>query len=196
MRTRLAVGLLLLALLALAAPPARAVDQWYDYYFEGLALLEKARYQDALQRFQQAVRLKPNPELNARPYGMEFIQYLPYYYQGVCYLRLGDFNSAQRLFNIEEDKAVIRRSELYAELRKRRTEAENLERQRVARLANEEATRLFREAQDLNSARRFADARSRLNQAALAAQSVNPTRRWHHSAGRHLRHFRHCVLRA
>lgn len=175
MSARAAGTLLLLGLLALAASPARAVDQWYDHYFEGQDLFKQGRYQDALEQFQQAIKLKPNSELNARPYGMEFVQYLPYYYQGVCYLRLADYNSAQRLFNIEEDKGMIRRSDLYAELRRLRTEAENLERQRVAREANEAATRFFREAQELHGARNFAEARARLNQAALAAQGVNPT---------------------
>jgi tetratricopeptide (TPR) repeat protein len=167
-------ALLLLCLLAVPTAPAWAVREWHDFYAEGEAALQQGRHQQALKAFQEAVRLKPDPELNARPYGMEFVQYLPYYKQGICYMKLGDFNSAERMFNIEEDKGAIKRSDLYRELRKLRSEAQASERQRLARLARDEAARFQREASDLYAARRYDEALARLASAASVALVLDP----------------------
>src|SRR4029078_1661856 len=99
----------------------------------------------------------------------------PYYALGVCYQRTGDFNSAIRMFNIEEKQGAIRKSEaLYRELRRRRGEsesarvqAENAER---ARMVRDEVQRLLKEAGELHKAKKFDDALSRLAQAQPAAR--------------------------
>lgn len=172
---RLRSTLLVVCLLALPAAPAWAIREWHDHYADGEAAYQQGRYQDALKAFQEAVRLKPDSELNARPYGMEFIQYLPYYKQGLCYLKLGDFNSAERMFNIEEDKGAIRRSDMpYRELRRARAEAQASERQRVARGVRDDAARLQREATDLFAARRYDEALARLASAASVASVLDP----------------------
>lgn len=163
-----------LALLLSLAAPAWAVKEWHDYYADGEAQLQKGRHQEALKSFQEAARLKADSDLNARSYGMEFVQYLPYFRMGICYLRLGDFASAIRMFNIEESKAAIKRSDLYSELRRLRTEAENGDRQRVVRLARAEIERLEKEALELLAARRHDDALARLASALAAASGVDP----------------------
>jgi tetratricopeptide (TPR) repeat protein len=171
---KLRSALLLVCLLALPAPRAWAVREWHDHYAEGEAALRQGRFQQALKAFQDAVRLKSESELNARPYGMEFVEYVPYYKQGICYLKLGDFNSAERMFNIEEDKGAIKRSELYRELRKLRSEAQTSERQRVARLARDDAARFQREASELYAARRYDEALARLASAQSIAVALDP----------------------
>ena len=44
--------------------------------------------------------------MNEQTYGLQFVDYLPYYHLGLCYLKTGDFNAAIRMFNIEEDREV------------------------------------------------------------------------------------------
>ncbi len=166
---------LALALLLASAAPAFAVKEWYDHYADGEAAMRRGRWQEALKSLQEAVRLKPESELNARPYGMEFVQYLPYYQQGICYLRSGDFNSAQRMFNIEEDKGAIKRSELFRELRRLRAEAESNERQRLVRLARDEAARLLKEANELFALRKLDEALARLASAGVVGGGLDAT---------------------
>lgn len=166
--------LLVCLALSLAASPAFAIKEWHDHFADGQAALQKARYQEALKAFQEAVKLKADSELNARPYGMEFVQYLPYHQMGLCYLKLGDFASAIRMFNIEEAKGAVKRSDTaYAELRRLRTEAENSDRARIVRLARAEIDRLEKEATDLLQARRYDDALARLASALAAASGVD-----------------------
>ena len=82
------------------------------------------KYKAALAKLEQAVRLKPESGLDQQTYGVQFIDYLPYFYQGKCHLALGDYNSAIHFFNIEESKGKIKaRPDLYRELIKLRGDA-------------------------------------------------------------------------
>jgi tetratricopeptide (TPR) repeat protein len=159
----------------LAATPAFAVKEWYDYYLEARdGHMRSGRYVEAIAALQQAIRLKPESAVNEQTYGLIFVDYLPYYYLGVCYMKTGDFNSAQRMFNIEEDKGVVKRTSTYRELLKQRTEAENGERQRVAKLARDEVERLLKEAAELGRAKRYDEALARIAQAQAAAVALDP----------------------
>jgi tetratricopeptide (TPR) repeat protein len=169
MRPR-ALGLALLALLT--ASTAWAVREWYDSYLEARGLVKEGKCAEAIPLLQEAVRLKPNPALNEQTYGLQFVDYTPYYYLGLCNVRTGDFNTAMRMFNIEEDRGPIKKSALYKDLLRLRGEAEAAERQRVARLAREEVTRLQREAEALWKARKHGEARTRLAQAEAIATNL------------------------
>src|SRR5262245_49369644 len=87
-------------ILLLWASPAWAVREWYDHYLDARdRLMPAGNYAEALTELQAAVRLKSASAMNEQTYGLQFIDYLPYYHLGVCYLRLGDLNSATRYFN-------------------------------------------------------------------------------------------------
>lgn len=166
---------LLVVLLLLASSPAWAVKEWYDHYLEARdRLIPAGRHQEALAALQAAVKLKPASAADEQTYGLQFVDYLPYYHQGLCYLRLGDFNSALRLLNIEESQGAIRRTGLYKDLLKLRTEAQDAENQRLARLARAEVQRLLKEVAELEKARRYDDALARLAQASKAAAGLDP----------------------
>src|SRR6187397_3098376 len=146
----------LVCILALSAAPVWAVKEWYDHYLEARDdRIPSKQYAEAIKSLEAAVRLRPASGLNEQMYGLRFVDYLPYYWLGVCYLRTGDFNSAIRMFNIEEKQGAVRRSEaLYRELRRLRGEsesarvqAENAER---ARMVRDEVQRLLKEAGELH----------------------------------------------
>jgi hypothetical protein len=161
--------------LGLAAAPAWAQKEWYDYYLKARdELIPDGKCAEALKSLEAAVRIKPLPALNEQTYGLQFVDYLPYYYQGVCYLKMEDLNSAVRFFNIEEDKQAIRKSPLYRDLLRQRAEAGNLQQQQVARQARADMERLLRESADLAKARKFEAALAKLAEAELLARGLDP----------------------
>ena len=168
--------ILLALLLALAgSAPAWALEEWYDYYLRARdRLIPAGQCGEALKQLQEAVRLNPGSSLNEITYGLQFVDYLPYYWQGVCYLKAGDNNSAIRLFNIEEDRGAIRKSALFKDLIAKRTEADSAERGRAARQVRGELDRLVREAQDLARARKYEEALIRLAQAESLSRALDP----------------------
>src|SRR5688572_10909231 len=168
------------ALLVLAcAARADAVGTWYDYYLEARDKhLPAQRWEPALASLRQAVKLKPDSGVEQRTYGMEFIDYFPYYYQGVVHHRTQQWDAAILMFNIEEKAGAIKRSDLYRDLVRLRREAEaaRAEVDRAARIKKlrEEVDRLRRESADLHKANRYEDALSRLALAQKAAEALDP----------------------
>jgi len=164
-----------LVLLLFAAAPAWAVKEWYDHYLAARDnLIPAGKYAEAITSLQEAIRLKPNPGVNERTYGMWSVDYLPYYYLGLCYLRTGDLNSATRYFNIEEARGEIKRTSAYREMIKLQAEVEAQSRQRVAEKARAEVDRALREAAEHERARRYEDALTRLASAQAAAANLDP----------------------
>ena len=171
---RRALPLAAVALLAVAGP-AFAVKEWYVYYLDATEDDIKAgRYEQAKKSLEEAIRLKPTPALNERTYGLEFIDYLPYYYLGLCNLRTGDLNTALQMFNIEEERGVVKRSRVYKDLLRFKIEAENARNEKVAQMARAEVERLLKEGADLARAARYDDALERLARAQIGAASLDP----------------------
>src|SRR5262245_23807858 len=176
---------LLPLLLLLVASPAWAIQEWYDYYRDAEASMRRSRYDEALRSLQEAVRLRKESGLNVRTYGMTFVDYFPYYQQGLCHLRLGDENSAIRMFNIEESQGAIRGTRLYGELVRLREQAqaqvqiqdEATEKQKRIRRAGEEVERLRREGTELHRDGKYEEALARLAQAEKAAEVLEPAAR-------------------
>ncbi len=172
---RIRTGLAVTLALAFSASPALAAKEWYDHYLQARdRLIPAGRFTEAIATLREAVRLKPNSAVNEQTYGLQFVDYLPYYQLGICHLRTGDFNTAMRMFNIEEDKAQIKRTAAYRELLRLRTEAESGESQRLARLARDTVERLLTEAGELAKRRKYDEALARLAQAQAGASNFDP----------------------
>jgi hypothetical protein len=171
-RRRVLVALVVLV----SAAPAWAVKNWYDHYYNARdRLMPAGKWDEALADLQQAVRLKPQSALQEQTYGLDFLDYLPYYQMGLCYLRKGDYDDAERMFEREEKAGAIRKSPLYNELSKRRAEAQNGQRQRLVRQVREAALRLQREAEEAARKGRLDEALVKLAEAGtLASQLNNP----------------------
>jgi len=88
-----------LALLMLSAPPLAAQDTWYAAYELALEEISTGRWDEAIKHLEQALRLKPEPELNARTYGVWRKNYLPFYHLGLAYYNLGRYEKALEYFD-------------------------------------------------------------------------------------------------
>jgi tetratricopeptide (TPR) repeat protein len=169
---------LLVALLLLAAP-AWAVKEWYDRYGDALKLIAANRCPEALKELQEAIDLKPTPG-EQRAYGMRFVDYYPYYQQGICHMKLGDFSSASRLLNVELSYRQVQKNDaVYKDLLKLKNEAETGERQRVARRAREDVNRWIKEATDFEHAKKYPEALARLAEAEQAAVALDSQTQHH-----------------
>lgn len=166
----------LLALLC-PAPSAWAVREWYDHYLEARdRLIPAGRCNEALAALQQAVRLKPVSGLNQQTYGLDFVnEYVPYYQMALCQLRLGNNQEALELLRKEEDLGAIRKSPLYRELQRLRSEGEKQQSLRLAKRATDEVLRLIKEADEAARDGKHERALVRLAEAQAAANSLqNP----------------------
>jgi tetratricopeptide (TPR) repeat protein len=174
MRPRAALILAMAVLAGALAPRAQAVREWYDYYLDARdRLIPAARYDDALAALEQAVRLKPQPALNEQTYGLQFVHYLPYYHMGICHLRRGNYEEAEKLFRREEAAGAIRKSELFRELLRLRGEAQTGVQQRLVRQLREAIAALQREAEEAVRRGRTDEALVKLAEAGSAAQQLN-----------------------
>jgi tetratricopeptide (TPR) repeat protein len=162
------------AVVCFAASPASAVKDWYDHYQDALGLIEKGQFEEAERQLNEAIKLRPASALRERTYGVHFVDYLPYYHLGVCYLRTERYSQAVDAFDLEEDKGAIRRDELHAELVALREEAQDAQQQRNFRLLKDELEEGIREAQTLFEAGRNADALDRLVPAEVISSKLDP----------------------
>jgi len=157
---RVACRALLGLVLLVVARPALAVQDWYEYYLHAKDDASKHRWSDCLRNLDGALQLRPRSGLRLRTYGVEFIDYFPHYYRGVCLLQLppaqGDETQLARLkavleeFNHEEaEKAIKERSGEHTALLRQRDEAERQQGALLTKLARAEVARLLQQAREL-----------------------------------------------
>jgi tetratricopeptide (TPR) repeat protein len=75
---------------------------WYANYELGLALERKGDYPRALIHFIDAVAHRPNPQKQARMYGMWLIDYYPYFHIARSHVRLGNWQCAKNALDISQ----------------------------------------------------------------------------------------------
>ena len=75
---------------------------WYANYELGIALERKGDYPRALTHFIDAVATRPNPQKQARMYGMWLIDYYPYFHIARSHVRLGNWQCAKNALEISQ----------------------------------------------------------------------------------------------
>ncbi|HEY0156021.1 MAG TPA: hypothetical protein VGF28_01875 [Thermoanaerobaculia bacterium] len=80
---------------------------WYANYELGLALERKGDYPRALTHFIDAVAHRPNPQKQARMYGMWLIDYYPYFHIARSHVRLGNWQCAKNALDISQRLAEV-----------------------------------------------------------------------------------------
>jgi len=179
MQRPLACATLLLALLVPRGTEA-VEKEWYDLYLDVTDhLMPAGRYDEALQELNSVIKMKPKSDLNARTYGVEFIDYVPYYYKGLAYFKKGDYESALRWINYEVGQQLIqRRSALWESLVHVRVQAQDQinsnDAAKVARRAREDVDRFIKEAEESEKSAKYDDALSKLDQAKAGAKNLPP----------------------
>ena len=97
----------------LAAPVTHADDldaiDWYKDYEDGVDLIDRGRYADAISKLERALRARGTDERNVRTYGMNFIDYLPNQKLGIAHLNLRNYTQA--ITHLERSLSAVNLSE-------------------------------------------------------------------------------------
>lgn len=80
---------------------------WYANYELGLQLERKGDYSRALTHFIDAVAQRPDPQRQARMYGMWMIDYYPYFHIARSHVRLENWQCAKNALEISQRLAEI-----------------------------------------------------------------------------------------
>lgn len=86
----------------LPADTKQSEAPWYANYELGLELERKGDYPRALSHFIDAVSHRPNPQKQARMYGMWLIDYYPYFHIARSHVRLGNWDCAKSALEISQ----------------------------------------------------------------------------------------------
>lgn len=92
-------------------PPDTKLNEapWYANYELGLELERKGDYPRALTHFIDAVSRRPNPQRQARMYGMWLIDYYPYFHIARSHTRLENWECARNALQISAKLGEIPR---------------------------------------------------------------------------------------
>jgi len=130
--------------------PVLHAAQWYESYEKGLTAVRAGRWQEAIQFLSDAIRDNPEEKANAATYGPNSVDYFPYVYRALAYLRTGDRKKALEDFEqSDRTKAVFQAT---SDREAARVLLQNLDRLRA--VLRDEA--LFTEAVELYRQREFA----------------------------------------
>jgi len=102
--------LLAAAAIVLIAGPV-AADPWYEHYANAQQALEREDWTAAVQQLNAALEKKGDPSARARSYGMNVVEYFPYFRLGVAYYHLGQFDAALQAFETEARLGAITESD-------------------------------------------------------------------------------------
>lgn len=167
--------LLPLVLALAAAGPALAAREWYDYYLQARDRdIPDKKWQDCVANLREALRLRPGAATNLQTYGLQFVDYVPHYYLGVCHQGLQEYQAAIDAFNRSEQLGAVKKTPLHADLVRRRGEAQAQLDGIAARRARGEVQRLLREAQDLGRKGDWNQSLPLLAQAEVLAKGLDP----------------------
>ncbi len=92
-----------LLLLALLAPTVSAREEWYDYYDNALAALDRGEYATAVGLIEAALERKDRFGY-LRTYGNNYIRYVPYFQLGIALHGAGDCEGALASFDESETR--------------------------------------------------------------------------------------------
>lgn len=115
--------ILLLLSIAFLIPVYVFSAKWYESYEKAKSSFERGEYSNAINLLQDCISQKPESKLRARTYGTAIIEYLPYYYLGLCYYNQKDYAEAVRWFEREEEYGEIQNSDSYDNLKLMQTQA-------------------------------------------------------------------------
>jgi tetratricopeptide (TPR) repeat protein len=176
MKMRRLLRFALAVAVVMAAPHAWA-DQWYEHYARAKKALMDNDHATAITELNQAIERRGDSGARVRTYGMRVVDYFPYLKLGIAYFQAGEYQSALRAFDTEEQLGAVGGSEpvfdQLARFRNRATEA--LERQRAEQeqLEGDLIEQNLVEARDLRQGGRVEEAMAAVDRALALAPENN-----------------------
>jgi len=111
-----AIGLASIAVTSLSLLGARpTADRWYEHYDRALDAIDQSDWTAAIEELDSAVSQRPESGRSARTYGVRFVRYFPYYYQGISHFSAGRDEEALRFLRQELEQGEISRNDAFAE---------------------------------------------------------------------------------
>jgi tetratricopeptide (TPR) repeat protein/Cdc6-like AAA superfamily ATPase len=161
-------------LLLLLPRPALAVREWYDYYLQARDTdIPAEQWEQCVESLDEALELRTRPAVNVQTYGLQFVDYLPYYHLGLCLLRQEKYQEAIEAFDRSEDAGAVTQSQSRSDFVRLRNEARDAEAARLTRLARAEVQRLRDEARARGEERAWDEALALLAQAEVLARDLD-----------------------
>ncbi len=176
MKTRRLLGFVLVVVVVAVAPHAWA-DQWYEHYARAEKALMDNDHATAIIELNQAIERRGDSGARVRTYGMRVVDYFPYLKLGIAYFQAGEYQSALRAFDTEEQLGAVSGSEPASDqltrFRNRATEA--LERQRAEQeqSVGDLIEQNLVEARDLRQGGRVEEAMAAIDRALALAPENN-----------------------
>lgn len=111
-RFKTIIYILLPVLLLIAVSTNLFAERWYQSYEKALENIEKGQYPTAIEYLMEAIQGKPQSSNKALTYGVNRIEYYPYYHLGLCYYNMKNYSEAMKWFEKEDDQGQISKSDL------------------------------------------------------------------------------------
>jgi len=88
-------------------------EEWFQLYQQGLEAMQKKNYQQAIEKFEAALRQEKMDKQKIRTYGMHFISYYPNRELGIAHFYLGNINDARHYLQLSLSQAPTSRAREY-----------------------------------------------------------------------------------
>ncbi len=85
-------------------------QEWYKIYEDAKKEMERYDWDNAIKLFEMVIATKRSPNLHATTYGVNVIEYLPYFHLGQAYFYSGQYKKALENFQRSENLAVIKQT--------------------------------------------------------------------------------------
>ena len=95
------------AVASVVSVPDALAQPWYESYEKGVDALRAGDFDGAVRSLEGAIQARSEPGRNVRAYGMNFIDYYPYFYLGKAYQGSGNAAKARELFEQSRQLAEL-----------------------------------------------------------------------------------------
>lgn len=105
--------LIVIILLISISSPLFSGGKWYNHYEDGLELMKQGNWAQAIEKFNEALKVKRRDTKQIKTYGMHFIEYYPHRERGICFYNLGQLKRAAIDLNISIKQQYSARAQEY-----------------------------------------------------------------------------------
>lgn len=88
---------------------AGMLPKWYSNYKKGNKYYKKSYYRQAIESYKKAIKSSQKPSDSKKVKGTIYETYYPYYYLGICYYKIDDYENAKKNFRLSLNYGAIDR---------------------------------------------------------------------------------------